>query len=187
VQDLETATACEREESSFALQSVNLKDVLAETKCYATTLAGDHPISVAHPCSCTVRADRERIGLALRNLVENAAKFSAPGSAIELRAVDQGARIRLEIEDHGIGIDGDDLDRIFGHFGRGRGLTGHRTPGAGLGLYLTRRALRLHGSVLDITSTPGEGTTVSFDLERAPDEPAEGIAFFRIDGATRSS
>lgn len=69
--------------------------------------------------------------------------------------------------DSGFGIHPDDRYRIFEKFGRGRGVDGTRMPGVGLGLYLSRRIVRMHGSDLTVTSMPHQGATFGFELEVA--------------------
>ena len=113
-----------------------------------------------------VLVDRERIAQVLHNLLSNAAKYSPPGTPISIRAIPEKSRVRIEIEDQGFGIDPEDLTRIFGKFGRGRDTSGRRIPGLGLGLYLSRRIVRLHGSELTVVSTQGAGTVFEFGLER---------------------
>jgi signal transduction histidine kinase len=101
----------------------------------------------------------------LRNLLSNAAKYSPDGAPIEIRAIRTDAGIRIEVADHGPGIHPDDLDRIFEKFGRGRDRSGRKVSGVGLGLYLSRRITRGHGSDLTVSTTPGEGSVFGFDLE----------------------
>ena len=111
-------------------------------------------------------ADPERVGQVLRNLLSNAAKYSLQGEPIELRAKRiQQRTLRIEVADHGIGIRRDDQVRIFEKFGRGRDLEGRKVAGVGLGLYLSRRIIRSHGSELTVSSAPGEGSVFGFELE----------------------
>jgi signal transduction histidine kinase len=112
-----------------------------------------------------VWADPERIEQVLRNLLGNAAKYSAPGTPIEIRAIRVGSRVRLQVLDEGFGIGSDDVERIFEKFGRGHDASGRRIPGVGLGLYLSRRIVQAHGSELAVQSEPGKGSTFGFDLE----------------------
>ena len=107
-------------------------------------------------------ADPERIGQVLRNLLSNAAKYSPEGTPIELRVIDKKGRVRLEVADRGPGIHPDDVTRIFEKFGRGR--EDRKTPGVGLGLYLSRRIVRGHGSELTVEARPGGGSVFGFDL-----------------------
>jgi signal transduction histidine kinase len=101
----------------------------------------------------------------LRNLLSNAAKYSPEDTPIELRVIGKEGRVRIEVADHGQGIHPDDVPRIFEKFGRGRNREGHRErPGVGLGLYLSRRIVRGHGSELTVQTRPGEGSVFGFEL-----------------------
>ncbi|MBA2277277.1 MAG: ATP-binding protein, partial [Chloroflexia bacterium] len=115
----------------------------------------------------TVLADPVRIGQVLRNLLGNAVKYTPPGTPVELRArpADAPGWVRVEVADQGDGIHPDDLDRIFDKFGRGRRSSSGWIAGTGLGLYLSRRIVYLHGSDLTVTTTTGAGATFGFDLE----------------------
>jgi signal transduction histidine kinase len=111
-----------------------------------------------------VLADPERIGQVLRNLLSNAAKYSPKGTPIELRVIGKEGRVRVEIADQGRGIHPDDVPRIFEKFGRGNDREKHKTPGVGLGLYLSQRIVRRHGSELTVQTRVGEGSVFGFEL-----------------------
>jgi signal transduction histidine kinase len=166
VKDIETVANLEREEFAVVLRPVQLNEILAEAEAFAATLPGDHPLITTMGGPAGVLVDRERIAQVLHNLLSNAAKYSPPGTPISIRAIPEKSRVRIEVEDRGFGIDPDDLSRIFGKFGRGRDTVGRRIPGLGLGLYLSRRIIRLHGSELTVVSTQGAGTVFEFGLER---------------------
>ena len=109
--------------------------------------------------SCTASMlpmDEDLLCSALLNLIENSAKASAPGQTIRLRA--QGNR--LEVSDNGRGIPQKDLDRITEPFYMGDPSRSKGNGGFGLGLALVKEIAAVHKAVLDIQSTPGEGTTV---------------------------
>jgi signal transduction histidine kinase len=117
-----------------------------------------------HRAGEQVLADPERIGQVLRNLLSNAAKYSPEGTPIELRVIGKEGRVRVEIADQGQGIHPDDVPRIFEKFGRGSDREKHRTPGVGLGLYLSQRIVRRHGSELTVQTRVGEGSVFGFEL-----------------------
>jgi signal transduction histidine kinase len=146
--------------------------LVAEATSLARTLPGDHPFTVNGSCDAVVRADLYRIGQVLRNLLSNAAKYSRPGTSIELRVAANGDRVRLEVADQGHGIHPDDLKRVFEKFGRGRDEAGRKIPGVGLGLYLSRRIIQAHGADLEVNSTPGVGSVFGFELEIVRDSRA---------------
>jgi signal transduction histidine kinase len=166
VKDIETVANLEREEFAVVLRPVQLAEILAEAEAFAATLPGDHSLTTTMGGPIGVLVDRERIAQVLHNLLSNAAKYSPPGTPISLRAIPEKSRVRIEVEDRGFGIEPDDVSLIFGKFGRGRDTSGRRIPGLGLGLYLSRRIVRLHGSELTVISTQGAGTVFEFGLER---------------------
>lgn len=165
--DAQAAAMVEREDFGIEPGNVSLHALFADVTSFSTTLPGDHPCQVDPAPNLIVIADRERIGQVLRNLISNAAKFSDPQTPIAVRAELNGSRVRVMVEDRGIGIPPEDLVRIFEKFGRGRSVTDAGKPGVGLGLYLSRRILQLHGSDIQVRSIPGEGSVFWFELELA--------------------
>jgi signal transduction histidine kinase len=104
---------------------------------------------------------------ALDNLLDNAGKYSEPGSTVRLRARAAGPGLQLEVADEGIGIDAQDLARVGTPFFRTDRSRARRTGGVGLGLALARRIVDAHGGTLSLESRPGEGTTVRVTLPGA--------------------
>lgn len=107
----------------------------------------------------------------MQNLLENAAKFRSPERA--LRIIVRGARepatarTRIWIEDNGVGIEPDSQDLIFEMFQRAHARSQY--PGLGIGLSIAHRIAELHGSELEVQSTPGLGSAFTFTLP-APEE-----------------
>jgi len=170
VADVQSAAIIERDDFKVVPRPVPLATLLTDAEAYAETLEGGHPVEFAFSSGLDgeeqVWADPERVGQVLRNLLSNAAKYSLQGEPIELRAKRIQQRIlRIEVADHGIGIRLDDQVRIFEKFGRGRDQEGRKVAGVGLGLYLSRRIIRSHGSELTVSSAPGEGSVFGFELE----------------------
>jgi two-component system, OmpR family, sensor kinase len=97
-----------------------------------------------------VTGDRDLLGLAFYNLVENALKYSAPGDAVEVRAVEDGRWVVVDIADSGPGIAGEDLPRVFEELYRGANARG--LEGSGLGLALVRRVIERHGGEVSVRS-----------------------------------
>jgi len=171
VADVRATAAAEQDDFEVEPCPLPLAALLTDAEAYASTLPGDHPVKVtlygdlgAHE---RVFADPKRVGQVLRNLLSNASKYSPEGSPIELRAARSGRRhVRIEVADRGEGISPYDMTRIFEKFGRGSDGKGKRkVAGAGLGLYLSRRIVRTHGSELTVDTEPGEGSIFGFELE----------------------
>ncbi|HEX5091193.1 MAG TPA: ATP-binding protein [Burkholderiales bacterium] len=106
---------------------------------------------------------------ALANVLDNAAKFSPPGSTIEIRAQAKEDAVVLEIADAGRGIRADDLPRIFDAFYRGRQADGGQSPGSGLGLAICRAFVEANGGRVGVRSDgEGRGARVEIRLPLAP-------------------
>ncbi len=115
-----------------------------------------------------VWGDERRLRQVLLNLVSNAVKFTPPGGTIdiELRRAADG-RTEVTVRDTGIGIAAEDLPRVVEPFRQVDSGHARRHEGTGLGLAICDRLVRLHGGVLSLASTLGQGTAVSVSLPAA--------------------
>jgi len=115
-------------------------------------------------------ADEEAIDQILDNLVDNAVKYTPPTGRIWVRWRSADGQVFLEVEDTGIGIPEQDLPRIFERFYRVDKARSRELGGTGLGLSIVKHLVQaMHGTVR-ATSRPGQGTTFSVQLPRAPVE-----------------
>jgi signal transduction histidine kinase/CheY-like chemotaxis protein len=123
-----------------------------------------------------VLADATRLQQILWNLLSNAVKFTPNGGRISVTAERQGAQIRIEVTDSGIGIDPGFLPHVFDRFRQADSATTRRFGGLGLGLAIVHDLVRLHGGEVDVRS-PGidQGATFTVTL-RATDAPAVAAA-----------
>lgn len=111
-------------------------------------------------------ADPQRIEVVLRNLIENAARYSGADTPVYVRAVQQNGSLLVSVADDGPGISVRDGERIFDSFYRGDGGMTRQTTGAGLGLAISRGFIRAHGG--DIWLEPQQtGTCITFSLPLA--------------------
>jgi two-component system, OmpR family, sensor kinase len=109
------------------------------------------------------------LGQALDNLLDNACKYSSPGSPVAVRLRREEETICLEVEDRGCGIDADDLPHIFEPFYRSRAV--QRSAGVGLGLAVAGRIIASFGGRMDVSSTAGKGTKFTVRLPAASPAP----------------
>lgn len=117
-----------------------------------------------------VEADRKALRQILFNLVSNAIKFSREDGLVTVRANASGDRVSLTIEDNGIGIAKDALEKLGKPFEQVQAQFTRNHTGSGLGLAIARSLAQLHGGDLTIASALGEGTTVTVLLPAVPDD-----------------
>lgn len=112
----------------------------------------------------TASVDASRLEQVLGNLLSNAAKYG-PGKPVRVALEKAGSELRLSVRDHGIGIDPDDRERIFGRFERA--VSDHHYGGLGMGLWIVREIVQAHGGRVGAESVPGAGATFTVLLPRA--------------------
>lgn len=97
------------------------------------------------------------------NLIENAIKYSPPQSSVVVKTTEKKDRVQVEVRDEGPGIPPEEIPKVTGKFYRGSD-TSNAAGGTGLGLYLSKYFVELHGGTLEIASQLGQGTRISFSL-----------------------
>ena len=112
----------------------------------------------------TVCVDREAIARALLNLMNNALKYSTNDKYLRVKLYRENGSVKLEVEDHGIGITSREQTKIFEKFYRTGDPLVHNTKGSGLGLSLVRHISDAHGGSIDVDSTPGKGSRFTLTL-----------------------
>ena len=116
----------------------------------------DHPVNVS--------ADADRLEMAVRNLIDNAIKYSPAGGDVECTVSLGDAAALLQVRDRGLGIAAEDLPTLFTRFGRILTAENSHIPGTGLGLHLARETSRMHGGDIAVESAVGEGSTFTLSL-----------------------
>jgi PAS domain S-box-containing protein len=145
-----------------AQDALALMRPLAEAKSLRLDLKMDLPAQAASP----VRADPEALSLILTNLITNAVKYTPKGGAVTLRlSQPQGddSRVRLSVQDTGIGIAEAEMERVLSGFYR-TDNSRKLARGFGVGLKVVQEMLERHDSHLELASTPGQGSEFSFTL-----------------------
>ena len=111
--------------------------------------------------------DIQRVRQILLHLVDNALKFTEPTGTIIVSAAEDvlcPGRVRIAIEDTGVGIPHDQLDGIFERLYQVEKDPSGLSRGLGLGLFVSRELIKLHEGTMSVTSTLGKGSTFSFTL-----------------------
>jgi two-component system, cell cycle sensor histidine kinase PleC len=115
--------------------------------------------------NAVIWADERAIKQMILNLLSNAIKFSREGATVYVRVeAEEGGPIALEVEDFGIGMNPEELERALQPFGQAQPTTTRNYGGTGLGLPITKGLTEAHGGKLTITSRPGRGTKVRIVL-----------------------
>ncbi len=131
-----------------------------------------HLLEATGGCTGYVLADRQRLKQVLLNLLTNAVKYNRPSGSVTLTCVDEGEEhLRILVQDTGNGIAAEKIERLFLPFER-LGAELGAVEGTGLGLVLSQRLMHAMDSVIEVSSTEGEGSRFSFVLPNVS-EPLE--------------
>jgi two-component system sensor histidine kinase KdpD len=122
-----------------------------------------HNLAVGVPRGMMVDADRELLGLALRQLVDNALKYSSPGATIEIQARSNGD-VDITVRNSGSTIPEKEQTRVLERFYRGSHA--RNIPGTGMGLAIVQQIAVAHGGALTLASSPDTGTAFTLSLPR---------------------
>ena len=115
---------------------------------------------VSTPREIQVDIDGEKIRTVLRNILENAVKYSAPNSrAVEVSAVTGDERVLIRVSDDGPGIPESDLPRLFEPFFRVDPSRSRKTGGYGLGLSIAKRIVEAHGGTIAVENNAARGAS----------------------------
>jgi signal transduction histidine kinase len=136
------------------LTRFQLAELISET---AERVGLDRPLRVRAPDGLEVTSDRTKLAQALGNLLDNAVRFSPPGSLIEIEAVEAGAELQITVRDHGPGISPEHWGRVFERFYKVDPARSRATTGSGLGLAITKHLLMALGGRVWTEAAPGGG------------------------------
>ena len=114
-----------------------------------------------------VYGDRALLVVAVHNLVSNAIAYSNEGGRVGVGAKVVGDTVEIAVTDQGVGIEGDDLDRVFERFYRVDQARSRNTGGSGLGLSIVKHTVQNHGGDVRVWSQPGRGSTFMIRLPLA--------------------
>jgi signal transduction histidine kinase len=119
------------------------------------------------PDGVLVQADAHALALAIRNLIDNAVKYSPGESEIRVEWREDGGRARVHVIDCGIGVPRGEQQAIFDKFVRGQSAIDSNVAGTGVGLAMVRQILRAHGGDVEVESEFGRGSTFTLVLPLA--------------------
>jgi signal transduction histidine kinase/AmiR/NasT family two-component response regulator len=152
---------------TLSMEPVGLGEMLVECQSMIEPLANQRRIRVLFPedCRVVVMADRTRLKQVLLNLLSNAIKYNRDMGAVVVDASQAGpGRIRLSVQDTGLGLRPDQIDALFQPFNR-LGQENGTEEGTGIGLVVTRRLVELMGGAIGVSSSVGVGSVFWIELE----------------------
>jgi len=166
IEDLLDFTRLERGQLGIDLRARELAVLVDDALRHVAVSLEDHEVRTDVPEGLLVLVDEAAMARVLVNLLTNAAKFSARGSAITVRGASEGDRVVLSVTDEGDGIPAEEHGRIFERFYRvERG--GPRRPGTGVGLAIVKEFTEAQGGQVEVRSAPGEGSEFALRLRAA--------------------
>jgi signal transduction histidine kinase len=146
---------------------VRLDAMLAELEADFKAQAHEKEIALTFqlpPKLPVLQGDRDKVAVALHNLVGNALKYTPQGGQVTVRVDHAGQNVIIDVVDNGIGITSDEAELVFEKFYRAKDKRVANITGTGLGLTLARQVIRLHGGDITCKSQLDKGTTFSVTL-----------------------
>ena len=140
-----------------------VRNIVAEQQ--PTIISRQQQINVTAP-SVTVSVDADKLRMAIENLVSNASKYTPDGGELNVTLQAAEGMITITVMDNGLGVAKADIPKLFGKFTRLPSELSEKRGGTGLGLYLVKQIVDLHGGVIEVTSQPGKGSQFSIKLSK---------------------
>ena len=167
VNDLLDASKIESGTMRLDLASIDLGALVRELREGMLPMAREKDITLEESIPADLpqlKADRAKLRRVIVNLLSNALKFTPKGGRVEVSAELSGRFARVSVTDNGVGIAPEDTERLFDKYEQARTRVTRSEQGTGLGLYITRQLVELHGGTITAQSEPGKGSVFSFTI-----------------------
>lgn len=170
IADLLDLTAIESGQRKRNLATVALGEVARQAVENAKVEAQqrDIRIEVEVPDGLTLDADRTEMDIIFNNLISNAVKYNRDHGRVKVTAGTVAEMVRLQVEDTGIGMTGEESKRLFNDFGRIKNEKTRHILGSGLGLSTVKKLVTFYGGEIVVKSQPDAGSTFTVTLRRKP-------------------
>ncbi len=152
---------------ALARQPVDLAALVVEATDGARPAAVAAGVSLSFDApegELVAKVDASRLRQVIDNLLGNALKYTEPGGSVSVVLRRHEQLVELSVSDTGIGVDPEEVGRLFRRFFRGRQATQRHIPGVGLGLSIVRAIVEAHGGRVTLDSSPGQGSTFRVEL-----------------------
>ena len=173
VEDLLLLARVEAGTASLALQDVRLDELAIETMSRLESLAHEKGLTTRFDLAKSglsardfiVRGDPDLLKSMIKNIFENAIKYSPLNGQLTIRVEDREAELRLRVDDEGPGISAEIADKIFERFYRGK-ATASQVSGAGLGLTIARRIAEAHRGEITVANRSPHGASFQIEIKK---------------------
>jgi two-component system CheB/CheR fusion protein len=164
ITDLLDATNAKTGHMRFDEKAFDLNDLVKEVIDDMQRSTKTHKININLADTVTIMGDRNRIGQVVSNLLSNAIKYSGTANKVIVSSTLENKRIKLCVQDFGIGIPLAQQTKLFTRFFRADEVKTNTYPGLGLGLYISKEIVEKHGGQMNFSSKEGKGSTFCFML-----------------------
>jgi signal transduction histidine kinase len=154
----------------ISFQAVRLDAVIRDIALRSQARYPNMQIGLNFSVTPVIRADSVRLAQVMTNLFSNAAKY-APGAPISVSLIQDGSVYRVRFSDQGPGIAPEYQAHLFQRFYR---VPGQTSTGSGLGLFICKKIIEVHGGTISVESKPGEGTTFIIEFPTEPVNTSKG-------------
>lgn len=171
INDLLDVTKIEEQEFLYKYQNINIADVLNQTLADLNANINKKKIKIniiKETILPLISIDREKMRIALNNLIDNSVKYSPEGKSVDISLKHENNSIKIAVKDYGYGIPKNQTNQVFSKFYRGSNIlkieTDLSTIGTGLGLFLAKDIINKHGGDISFKSEENKGTTFYITL-----------------------
>lgn len=179
INDLLDIDILNQDKTRYDFTKTNLHTIIAETlkdlKPQAESLHITVDTSGIQKDTLFAEVDPDKIRIVFQNLIDNAIKYSKPGSTVHVSAMKVNTIIQFEVKDSGIGIPAAEQSKIFDRFFRAANATRKITTGSGVGLYIVKKVVEDHGGRIWFDSAEEKGTTFHVSIPVAQNHSDQGL------------
>lgn len=165
VENLLSVTRIEEGKMNVSFSTELIDDVIDEAVKHVRVKSGERPVKVTRSDELIfAKMDARLIVQVLINLLDNAVKYTPPGSDVTVSAVKNGGEVSVSVADDGLGIPDEEKPRVFDMFYTGTAKTADSRRSIGLGLYLCKAIVSAHGGKIKVTDNVPHGAVFTFTL-----------------------
>lgn len=168
IEDLLALSRLERDPGALGIERAEeaLQEIITAACQACSATADKRGVQLEHSCAETLRAfvNAPLLEQAIVNLLDNAIKYSEPGSVVTVVAWQEDSQVLIKVQDRGLGIGAEHLPRLFERFYRVDAARSRADGGTGLGLAIVKHIIQAHKGTVSVNSKPGEGSTFKIAL-----------------------